>query len=56
MPAFTDHDLEVCTAVREAVGDDMVLMLDPFGVYTLQDALKVARGLEELNYIGLNIQ
>ena len=53
MPAFPDHDLEVCTAVREAVGDDMVLMLDPFGVYTLQDALKVARGLEELNYYWL---
>ena len=39
--------------MREAVGDDIVLMLDPFGVYTLEESLWVARELEELNYYWL---
>jgi len=38
----------VCRAVREAVGDDMVLMLDPWGVYTLEEAIWVGLRLEEL--------
>ena len=33
----------MCRAVREAVGDDMVLMLDPFGVYTLDESIWVGR-------------
>jgi L-alanine-DL-glutamate epimerase-like enolase superfamily enzyme len=53
MPAFPDEDLEICRAVREAVGDDMVLMLDPFAVYTLQESLKVAKELEKLNFYWL---
>ena len=32
-PAFPKEDVAMCRAVREAVGDDMVLMLDPWGVY-----------------------
>ncbi len=39
--------------MREAVGDDIVLMLDPFGVYTLEESLWVARELEKLNYYWL---
>jgi L-alanine-DL-glutamate epimerase-like enolase superfamily enzyme len=53
LPGFPREDVEVCKAVREAVGDDMVLMLDPFGVYTLEQALWVGRELEKLNYYWL---
>jgi len=53
LPGFPKEDVEVCQAVREAVGDDMVLMLDPFGGYTLEEALWVGRELEKLNYYWL---
>ena len=53
LPGFPKEDVEICRAVREAVGDDIVLMLDPFGVYTLKESLWVARELEELNYYWL---
>lgn len=43
----------VCRAVREAVGEDMVLMLDPYGVYTLEEALWVGHQLEDLGYYWL---
>ena len=53
LPGFPREDVEICRAVRQAVGDDIVLMLDPFGVYTLEESLWVARQLEELNYYWL---
>lgn len=53
LPGFPKEDVEVCKAVRDAVGDDMVLMLDPFGVYTLEQALWVGRELEKLDYYWL---
>lgn len=53
LPGFPQEDMAICRAVREAVGDDVVLMLDPFGVYTLEESLKVARELEDLNYYWL---
>jgi L-alanine-DL-glutamate epimerase-like enolase superfamily enzyme len=53
VPGFPREDVAVCRAVREAVGDDMVLMLDPFGVYTLDEALWVGRELERLGYYWL---
>ena len=53
LPGFPEADVEICRAVREAVGDDMVLMLDPFGVYTYQQALWVGRQLEELDFYWL---
>ena len=53
MPAFPKEDVEVCRAVREAVGDDMVLMLDPYGIYTLEESLWVGRELEKLNFYWL---
>jgi len=53
IPAFPKEDVEVCRAVREAVGDDMKLMLDPFGGYTLEQALWVGRQLEKLNFYWL---
>jgi L-alanine-DL-glutamate epimerase-like enolase superfamily enzyme len=52
-PAFPKEDVAVCRAVREAVGDDMVLMLDPWGMYTLEEAIYVGRELEKLGYYWL---
>jgi L-alanine-DL-glutamate epimerase-like enolase superfamily enzyme len=44
-------DLEVCRAVRAAVGDEMVLMYDPWGTYHIyEEALQVGRELEKLNF------
>lgn len=45
------RDIEACRAVREAVGDDIGLMLDPAGRYGRTDALTVARAIEELGFI-----
>ncbi|MBC7234804.1 MAG: enolase [Chloroflexi bacterium] len=50
-PSHIDMDIAACKAVREAVGDDMVLMFDPWGTYhTYEEALRVGRALEELNF------
>jgi L-alanine-DL-glutamate epimerase-like enolase superfamily enzyme len=50
-PSHVDADLEVCRAVRAAVGDDMVLMFDPWGTYhSYADALRVGRELERLGF------
>lgn len=42
--------MKVHAAVREAVGDDFILMTDPVGDYTLDEAIRVGRQLEKLNY------
>ena len=44
--------IELCRAVREAAGDDMVLMLDNAGsrIHTREDALRVGRAIEDLDY------
>ena len=44
------RDIEACTAVRNVVGPDVPLMLDPFHYYDREAALYLAKGLEELNY------
>jgi L-alanine-DL-glutamate epimerase-like enolase superfamily enzyme len=44
------RDLAACAAVREAVGPDVPLMLDPFHYYSREEALALARGLEKLDY------
>ncbi len=50
-PSYVDWDIEVCRAVRSAVGDEMVLMFDPWGTYrTYSDALRVGRELEWLGF------
>jgi L-alanine-DL-glutamate epimerase-like enolase superfamily enzyme len=50
-PSHVDWDLAACRAVREAVGDEMVLMYDPWGTYHVyEDALRVGRELEKLNF------
>jgi L-alanine-DL-glutamate epimerase-like enolase superfamily enzyme len=53
LPGFPKEDVEICRAVRQAVGDEMVLMLDPFGVYTLEESRWVGRELEKLNFYWL---
>lgn len=50
-PSHISHDIACCRAVREAVGDDMVLMYDPWGTYcTYEDALRVGREVERLGF------
>ncbi len=43
-------DIAICRAVREAVGDDMTQMLDSMWAYHYEDALRVGRAIEDLNY------
>lgn len=43
-------DMDVHQAVRDAVGPDMDLMSDPVAEYTINQAISVARHLEDLNY------
>jgi L-alanine-DL-glutamate epimerase-like enolase superfamily enzyme len=43
-------DIKICQAVRRAVGDDMVLMLDSMWTYGYEDAVRVGRAIEALNY------
>jgi L-alanine-DL-glutamate epimerase-like enolase superfamily enzyme len=50
-PSHIEQDIEVCEAVRAAVGDDMVLSFDPWGTYrTYEEAFRVGRALERLNF------
>ena len=53
LPGFPREDVEICRAVREAAGDEVVLMHDPFGVYTLEESLWNGRELEKLGYYWL---
>ena len=43
-------DIKICQAVREAVGDDMILMLDSMWSYQYEDAMRVGRAIEDLNF------
>ena len=52
-PGDYDFDLAAYTACRQAVGDDFILMADPVGAYNHQQALRIARELEKLNYYWL---
>ena len=49
-PAVWREDIEVCRAVRQAVGDDYDIMLDSTWSYTYDHAIKVGRAIEELNF------
>jgi L-alanine-DL-glutamate epimerase-like enolase superfamily enzyme len=50
-PNFIRHDIELIHAVADAVGEDMVLMYDPWGTYhTVEEAIRVGRELEARNY------
>jgi len=45
-------DIEVAKAVRRSAGDGFPLLFDPVGNYTREEALKVGRTLDQLNYIS----
>jgi L-alanine-DL-glutamate epimerase-like enolase superfamily enzyme len=56
-PAYKIHphgtakaDIKICQAVRRAVGEDMILMLDSMWCYGYEDAMRVGRAIEELDY------
>jgi len=51
VPLPWQRDVEACTAVRKAVGDDFALMLDSSWAYEYPAALKVGRAIEELGYL-----
>lgn len=44
------RDIGICRAIREAVGEKMVLMLDPIGMYTRDEAIVVGREIERLGF------
>ncbi len=57
-PAYKIHphgqlkaDIAICRAVRNAVGDSMVLMLDSMWAYCYEDALRVGRAAEALDFL-----
>jgi L-alanine-DL-glutamate epimerase-like enolase superfamily enzyme len=43
-------DIEICRAVRRAVGDGYTLMLDPTWAYQYPEALRVGKAIEDLGY------
>ena len=45
-----DRDIEACSAVRDAVGPNISLMLDANHWYSRTDALRLGRALDELGY------
>lgn len=56
-PAYKAHppgpwrkDIEVHRALRDAAGPDYTLMTDPVADYSLEEAIRVGRDLEKLNY------
>jgi L-alanine-DL-glutamate epimerase-like enolase superfamily enzyme len=56
-PAYKVHppgpwrlDMEIHRALRESAGPDYVLMSDPVAEYSLEEAIRVGRDLESLNY------
>jgi L-alanine-DL-glutamate epimerase-like enolase superfamily enzyme len=45
------EDIAICEAVRAAVGGDMSLMLDAMWAYGFEDAIRVGRAIERLDYL-----
>ncbi len=46
-PLKSEMDIEVCKAVRETVGDEMILMLDSVSIYNRAEAPKVGRAIDK---------
>ena len=44
------RDVAACAAVRDAVGGEMPLMLDPYHYYSREEALYLGKCLEDLDY------
>jgi L-alanine-DL-glutamate epimerase-like enolase superfamily enzyme len=49
-PGKFDLDVEIYRACREAVGPEFKLMADPVAAYNHEEALRIGRELERLNY------
>ena len=49
-PTVPERDIEICRAVRHAVGDGFRLMLDSTWSYQYPEALRVGRAIEDLGY------
>ncbi|HTB84726.1 MAG TPA: enolase C-terminal domain-like protein [Candidatus Sulfotelmatobacter sp.] len=49
-PGPWHKDMEIHHALRKAAGPDYVLMTDPVADYSLEEAIRVGRDLEKLNY------
>lgn len=49
-PSQWRKDIEACRAVRRAVGDDYLLMLDSTWIYSFDEALKVGQAIQEMGY------
>lgn len=47
------EDIDIHRAVRQAVGPDFALMSDPVAPYSLDEALRLGRELERLDYLWL---
>jgi L-alanine-DL-glutamate epimerase-like enolase superfamily enzyme len=45
-------DIEISRAIRKAVGDDFMLLMDPVGVYSRQEAMEVGRVMDELKFVA----
>ena len=46
-------DLEAARKVREEVGDDIVLLMDPYHFYSREEALELADGLHSLGFLWM---
>ncbi len=55
MPGAPDvrRDVAACAAVREAVGPDVPLMLDPYHYYGREESLILGRELEKLGFLWM---
>ncbi len=49
-PTRWREDIVVCQAVRKAVGDDYTVMLDSTWCYRFEEAMRVGRAIEELDF------
>jgi L-alanine-DL-glutamate epimerase-like enolase superfamily enzyme len=47
------RDIAACAAVREALGPDVPLMLDPYHYYSREEALYLAKELETLDFLWM---
>jgi L-alanine-DL-glutamate epimerase-like enolase superfamily enzyme len=50
-PGPVQMDMHIHQALRDAVGEEHVLITDPVAEYSLDEAIKVGRQLEKLNYL-----
>lgn len=49
-PAGLDPTIRLCRRIRDVLGPDMVLMIDPVGAFDYTSALRLGRVLEELGF------